>query len=456
MSATPNYRAALYMRVSRDFTGEGLAVERQREDCLRIAESRGWRVVGEYVDNSISAYNVSRKRPEYERLVADFNAGAFDALICYDLDRLTRQPRQLEDWIDAAEGQGLALVTANGEADLLTDAGRMFARIKAAVARQEMDRKSARQARAARQRSEKGRPPLGVRLMGYTSRGELVEDEAAVVRRIFEQFAHGDSLRGITAALAADNVPTRHGNPWHPRTVRGILTNPRYAGHAIYRGERTGQRGSWEPLVSEDAFEAIQARLSDPRRRLQQGTDRQHLGSGLFLCSKCGGFMQSFSQARYRCRVCGFSRTMPAIDEVVVELVRRVLARADFGDRLVKNDPEGERLAAEILEVRARLATFEADYDNGLIDGQRFKTAADKARAELDQLNGRLARRSSSVSLSHILRAEDPVAAYDAAPLMVRRGVIAALMTVTVCPGVRGRKGFDPDSLKIEWKDGAV
>lgn len=443
------------MRVSRDFTGEGLAVERQREDCLRIAESRGWRVVGEYVDNSISAYNVSRKRPEYERLVADFNAGAFDALICYDLDRLTRQPRQLEDWIDAAEGQGLALVTANGEADLLTDAGRMFARIKAAVARQEMDRKSARQARAARQRSEKGRPPLGVRLMGYTSRGDLVEDEAAVVRRIFEQFVNGDSLRGITAALAADNVPTRHGNPWHPRTVRGILTNPRYAGHAIYRGERTGQRGGWEPLVSEDAFEAIQARLSDPRRRLQQGTDRQHLGSGLFLCSECGGFMQSFSQARYRCRECSFSRNMPAIDEVVVGLVRRVLERADFGDRLVKNDPEGEKLAAEISEVRARLATFEADYDNGLIDGQRFKTAVDKARAELDQLNGRLARRSSGVSLSHILRAEDPVAAYDAAPLMVRRGVIAALMTVTVYPGVRGRKGFDPESLKIEWKDSA-
>lgn len=456
MNATPNFRAALYLRVSRDFTGEGLAVERQREDCLRIAESRGWKVVGEYVDNSISAYNASRKRPEYNRLVADYRAGQFDALICYDLDRLTRQPRQLEDWIDAAQQNGLALVTANGEADLQTDAGQMFARIKAAVARQEMDRKSARQARAARQRSEKGRPPLGVRLMGYTSRGELVPDEAAAVRRIFELFYAGDSLRGVAAMLEAEKQPTRHGRPWHVGTVRGILMNPRYAGHAVYRGERTGQRGDWEPLVSEEVFEAIQARLTDPRRLRHQGTDRQHLGSGLFLCSQCGGFMQSFSQHRYRCRSCQFSRNMPPIDEVVHGLVRGVLAGADFAARLVPDDPEGEQLAAQISDVRARLASFEADYDNGLIDGQRFKTAADKARAELEQLNGRLARRSSGASLGHVLKSADPVAAYDAAPLMVQRGVIAALMTVTIFPGVQGRKGFDPESLKIEWKGGTA
>lgn len=51
-------------------------------------------------------------------MVADYEAGKFTASICWDLDRLTRQPRELEDWIDAAKFRGLALVTANGEADL--------------------------------------------------------------------------------------------------------------------------------------------------------------------------------------------------------------------------------------------------------------------------------------------------------------------------------------------------
>jgi DNA invertase Pin-like site-specific DNA recombinase len=84
-------------------------------------------VVETYIDQSKSATDRTKKRPAYDRMVADYLDGAFDAIICYDLDRLTRQPRQLEDWIDAAELRGLALVTANGDADLSTDGGRMYA-----------------------------------------------------------------------------------------------------------------------------------------------------------------------------------------------------------------------------------------------------------------------------------------------------------------------------------------
>lgn len=167
---TATRRAAVYLRISLDQTGEGLAVARQREQCQQIIEQRGWTAVAEFVDNSISASDARKNRPGYDALVKAYEAGRFDALVTYDLDRLTRQPRQLEDWVDAAEGKGLALVTANGEADLTTDAGRLFARIKMAVARSEVERKSARQKAAALQRAQLGRPPLGVRLTGYTPR----------------------------------------------------------------------------------------------------------------------------------------------------------------------------------------------------------------------------------------------------------------------------------------------
>ena len=123
-------RAALYLRISLDRTGEMLAVERQREDCLKLCADRGWTVVAEYVDNSVSASDARKSRPGYDELVRAHTGGLFDALVCYDLDRLTRQPRQLEDWIDQARDNKLVIVTANGEADLSTDAGMMFARIK--------------------------------------------------------------------------------------------------------------------------------------------------------------------------------------------------------------------------------------------------------------------------------------------------------------------------------------
>jgi hypothetical protein len=118
-SMTPR-KAAIYLRISLDREMDGLAIDRQREQCDALAKYRQWQVVETYVDQSKSATDRTKVRPAYDQMVADYKAGAFDAIICYDLDRLTRQPRQLEDWIDASELRGLALVTANGDADLST------------------------------------------------------------------------------------------------------------------------------------------------------------------------------------------------------------------------------------------------------------------------------------------------------------------------------------------------
>ncbi|MGZ4436910.1 MAG: recombinase family protein [Nocardioidaceae bacterium] len=84
----PTTRCAIYVRISLDRTGEGLAVERQREDCRRIAHERGWTVVDEYQD-SVSASDRRKQRPGYDRLCGDYADGRFDALVCWDLDRLT-------------------------------------------------------------------------------------------------------------------------------------------------------------------------------------------------------------------------------------------------------------------------------------------------------------------------------------------------------------------------------
>ncbi len=124
-----------------------------------------------------------------------------------------------------------------------------------------------------------------MRLTGYTNAGELVQDEAAAVRQMFGRFHAGDSLRGVVAWLTAEVAATRSGRPWNPSSVRTILTNPRYAGRVVYRGqyrgEVTGKLGAWPPLVEEWLFDAVQATLADPRRREQADTHRRHLGSGL-------------------------------------------------------------------------------------------------------------------------------------------------------------------------------
>jgi site-specific DNA recombinase len=442
-------RCVLYLRISLDATGEGLAIERQREDGRRIATERGWTIVAEYTD-SISASDKRKNRSGYNQLVRAYRAGEFDALICWDLDRLTRQPRQLEDWIDAAEERGLLLVTANGEADLSTDGGRLFARIKASVAKAEVERKSARQRRALLQRSENGRPPLGVRLTGYTTDGKLIPGEAKAVRAIFARFTAGDSLRGITAWLTEQQVPTRNGRPWNPSTVRTILTNPRYAGRAVYLGQTNGHTGTWEPIVDDAAFEAVLAKLADPRRRTQFGTDRKHLGSSLYLCGVCDRPVRSHSGGRYRCPEGGHViRVAASVDDFVLKHIRARLARADLADVLAgQGDPKARQAAAEVKRLHGRLIRIEADYDAELIDGRRYKVSTEKVRAELVAAEAAQARAASNSGAAAVITSRDPVAAFNHAPLGGQRAVIDFFCTVRLDWAPRGRK-FDPDKPAV-------
>jgi site-specific DNA recombinase len=401
--------------------------------------------------HNYSASDSRKARPGYNALVEAYKAGSFDALVCWDLDRLTRQPRQLEDWIDAATDRGLTLVTANGEADLGTDGGRMFARIKASVARHEVEPKAARQRRAALQRSEHGKPPLGVRLTGYDTKGEVIKSEAKIIREIFTRFAAGDSLRGLARWLDETGVPTRHGGQWSTKSVRTILTNPRYAGRAIYQGQTTGKNGTWKALIDPTEFDLVQARLSDPRRRTQVGTDRKHLGSGLYRCAVCGSRVRAWSGDRYRCPHACVNRSQKPVDAFVVAVMRARLARPDLADLLaVEEDPRTRERAAEVARLRQRLIKIEGDYDAGHIDGKRFAIATEKARAELATAEAALLR-VTATGAAVMLRSADPVATFDAAPLMLQRAVVHALCTVRLYPAPRGRKTFDPETVKIDW-----
>lgn len=452
MSTTPR-RAAIYLRVSLDATGEGLAVDRQREKCLSIVAQRGWDLVDEYVDNSISATDARKKRPGYNRLVEDMQAGRFDALVCYDLDRLTRQPRQLEDWIDAAERGALALVTANGEADLTTDSGRLFARIKLAVARSEVERKSVRQRDAAKQRSELGRPPLGVRLTGYTPQGDLVPDEAEVVRQMFDRFAAGEPLRAIARTLTEAGVTTRRGRPWHPSTIRTILTNPRYAGRAVYQGQETGKPGGWVPIVDDALFDAVQALLRDHSRRTQQTTERKHLGSGLYLCAECEQPVSAWSGARYRCRAgAHVNRAQGPVDQYVEAILIERLRRPDLARVLVDHDVDSAPYLAEIERQKRLLQRAQDDYQAELIDGPLYKATRDDARRALRQAEDALASITRASPASSVIGAPDPAAAYVDADLAARRAVLDLLLTVHLRPGHRYSRTFDPDTVEIAWK----
>ena len=142
----------LYLRISSDRDATHVGVDRQRTDCRAIAAAR-WpdATIVEYVDNDVSAYT-GQRRPAYERMRAALRDRALVAVVAWNLDRLLRQPRDLEHLIDL----GIPIVTASGDLDLTTHDGQLHARILAAVAKKSSDDTSRRVKRAHRDRADQG------------------------------------------------------------------------------------------------------------------------------------------------------------------------------------------------------------------------------------------------------------------------------------------------------------
>src|SRR3954447_6457093 len=165
--------AAVYLRISSDPSGQALGVARQREDCVALCTAKGW-TPAEYVDNDVSASS-AKKRPAYERMLADIRDGRIGAVVAWDLDRLHRRPIELERFMDLADAHRLALATVSGDVDLSTAQGRLTARLKGAVARHEIEHKSDRQKRAARQKASRGEPQWR-NAFGFLSDGSRTPD----------------------------------------------------------------------------------------------------------------------------------------------------------------------------------------------------------------------------------------------------------------------------------------
>ena len=93
----------------------------RREDCLPWRRQLGWPVAEVYVDNDVSAYS-GKPRPAYRRMLRDIKDGTRDALVVYDLDRLVRQPRELEEFFDICDAAGLtSFASVTGDLDLAND-----------------------------------------------------------------------------------------------------------------------------------------------------------------------------------------------------------------------------------------------------------------------------------------------------------------------------------------------
>jgi DNA invertase Pin-like site-specific DNA recombinase len=180
--ASPTRRVALYARVSTNDQKADL----QLDGLRRLAEQRGWRIVGEYIDLGVSGSK--DRRPQLDVMMKDAHWGKFDALAVWKLDRLARSIRHLIMVGDEMRALGIDLVSVQDTIDTTNPSGRFTFHVLGAVA--ELERELIRERTVAGVAAARRR---GVRLGRPVVRLDL--DQATELR------AAGKSYKVIAATL---------------------------------------------------------------------------------------------------------------------------------------------------------------------------------------------------------------------------------------------------------------
>src|SRR5580693_10127502 len=232
-------KVALYARYSSDNQRDA-SIEDQLRLCRLHAEKQGWTVVDSYTDRAISG--ASLLRPGIQELISDAMRGKFAVVLAEAMDRLSRDQEDIAGLFKRMAFSGVRIVTLS-EGDVT----HLHVGLKGTMNALFLKDLADKTRRGLRGRIEQGRSGGGL-CYGYTivensDRGgrEIVQAEAAVVRRIFADFVAGKSPRGIAAELNREGTPGPGGRPWGDTTIRGhalrgtgVLRNELYVGRLVW------------------------------------------------------------------------------------------------------------------------------------------------------------------------------------------------------------------------------
>ncbi len=345
-------RVAIYARKSTAEQGkrkEDTSVERQVTSAKEYIIKKGWGLAKGHIygDDGISGAEFIN-RPGFARMIAHLDSGAFDTIVCMERSRLGRDPVHTNYHIKYILDSDVQIhYYLTDEAELFNDPTQMLiGNIKGYADQMERVKGRERSAEAHRQKAKKGfavqAAPYGYVTMPMGADGKpwtaspteskpshskyvVVDDEAEVVRQIFQMYLQGYGTPRIAKALGEKNIdpPRRsHRKGWWPGTITDILQREMYAGKLVWgrtrREDRKGRSGiliRQEPsviidlskelrIITRETFDLTQKRMRRERAlylrnrkgQLQgkpttqeiTGRDRKHLLTGMVSCSVCG------------------------------------------------------------------------------------------------------------------------------------------------------------------------
>lgn len=432
-------------------------ITRQKEDILALADRLGVDIVEWYPENDTTAFKKRRIRlpngrsvwrvirPEFRRMLRDYEDGRIDGVIFYDIDRLARQPRDLEDLIDLVEYYKRPVESVTGQTDLRTSNGRTMARVLVAMANKSSEDTSRRVARAKLQMAQLGKGGRfkgNRRRFGYRPDGSLIPEEVKVVRDAADEFLAGASWNGLATFFESSGVRPVRARNWSDKTIRQILLSPAVAGIAVYNGvlrpdnqdgrprviyvnpegaalkDPSGKyvKGDWKPILTVEKWKAVVAEWEGRRKGAvfsAHGT-RDYLLTGLLRCGRIrsdgsvcnrslSGTVRKYKSGRvvftYRCPppsqggCSGIERSMPKLDKLIEDLLFR---------HIEENQPDEAELSAvpddddpdvkELEDVQDRLRRLRAGFAQGTTSPDTLFIVAPMLEARERELKAEIAK----------------------------------------------------------------
>lgn len=275
-----------------------------------IQKNPEWEYVGVYADEAITG-TIAKKRDEFKRLIADCDAGKIDIVLCKSISRFARNTVDLLETVRHLKELGISVRFEKENIDSLSGDGEVMLTLLASFAQSESESISNNVKWGVRKRMERGIPNGHFRIFGYRWEGDqlvIVPEEAAIVKRIYQNFLDGKSRLETEREFAAEGITTREGCRWVDSNIKVVLSNITYTGNMLLQKEyiadpiskkRKKNHGelkqyyvedTHEPIIDMETFQYVQSEMA--RRKELGALANKSLNITCFTskikCEKCG------------------------------------------------------------------------------------------------------------------------------------------------------------------------
>jgi site-specific DNA recombinase len=434
-------------------------------DTLKMKPASAWKRVKHVTPSGL--VELLTIRPGFETMLGQIQGGR--NLVCEDLDRIARQPRDMIRLIESIEISGSSAVSLSGSLTLTnggTHPERMQANMLVTMAEKSSADTSRRvswgRERWAGKSYQGGRRPFGYRVdpNGTEHQRNLIIDEieAGVIRYAADQIVNkGISLKAVAREVRGQGIKTVTGNTFDAERLRETLIKPTIAGLQKYKTEL--HDAPWQPILDRETWETLVRILTDKSRRTNtsKANEPTWLLSLFATCGECGSEVRCTGTARNRYYVCKEDETHPtrkradAADEFISALVIARLSQPDAVTLLkppARKDIDTKALHAESRKLEDKRKRTLAMFTNDDLDESDVTEILKGIKNRQARIDAQLAASESAPDPLAEFRGNPAQAVWDGLSVARRRAVVRLLLEVRFLPAPR-RSPFDPDTLEV-------